>query len=855
MKKLQLFNVAPRIREEIGFLETLSRNMWWSWNHGAVGLFHRISPELWRKSGHNPLVFLSRLSQEQMDNLARDDGFVNRLDEVREAFENEVVHARSGEEFFPPARCIAYLSLEYGIHESVRLYSGGLGILAGGHLKAASELNLPLVAVGLLYRHAYFKQFLDGEGGQQERYPENELFRMPVSEVNDQNNRQLMVRVPMPEGDLKAVVWRIQVGRIPLYLLDTDVPENPPELRAVTNGLYWGDRQIRLRQELLLGIGGFNALLALGHEPVVCHMNEGHAAFLSIARIAHLCRDRGLDRDVALEVVRRSNVFTTHTPVPAGNEMFNAKLLESHFVSLQSELGIDPKTVLGWGRTEGNPPDSEYSMTILGLRMSEFCNGVSALHGRVARRMWKHLWPELPEDEVPIRHITNGSHLTTWLSPDNATLFDRYLGIEWRDNPESDEVRAAIDEIPDEELWKVHERTRTTLVRTARELLESQYAARNVARNESMQLRSVLDYDVLTIGFARRFATYKRATLLLRDKERLEAMLCDEQRPVQMIFAGKAHPADEPGKEMIRQLFQFAKHANVRHRIVFLENYNMFVARLLVRGVDVWLNTPRRPLEASGTSGIKAAVNGGLNVSILDGWWCEGYSPECGWAIGQGEEYDDPEYQDMVESGALYNLLESEVAPRFYNRSDGDVPREWTTMMKGAMKMALGYFTSHRMVSEYDSMFYQPAWKEYDRLTASGAAEAIELVKQRDRLQSMWPHVSIGTPLVDVESSYRHVGDQLGVTAEVHLGELRPEEVTVQLYYGLASSSDQIIDSHTRDMKVEKDLDGGRYLYGGELLCSQAGRLGLTARVLPSGKAWRAAMPGYVTWANNDGRS
>lgn len=853
MRKLQLFNVAPQVPEEIAFLETLSRNMWWSWDDGAVGLFRRISPELWRKSGYNPIVFLSRLTREQMENLVADDGFRNRLEEVREAFENEVARTRSGGVFQRPSRCIGYFSLEYGIHESVRLYSGGLGILAGDHLKAASDLNLPLVGVGLLYRHAYFKQFLDGEGGQQEMYPANELYRMPISEIAGQDNRQLLVRVPMPEGELTALVWRIDVGRVPLYLLDTDIPENPPELRTVAGALYGSDREIRLRQELLLGIGGFKALVAMGHEPVVCHLNEGHAAFMSLARIAHLCRDKGHDLDTALEVVRRSNVFTTHTPVLAGNETFDAALVQRHFVPLQQEIGIGADTVLGWGRPEGGNPDSEYSMMILGLRMAEYVNGVSELHGSVARKMWMHLWPEQPEDEVPIHHITNGSHLMTWLSPDNTTLFDRYLGPEWRDNPESEAIHAAVEEIPDEELWREHQRGRTRLVRTARKLVESQYTARNAAYEERSQVRSVLDYDVLTVGFARRFATYKRAGLLLRDKERLEALLCDEERPVQLIFSGKAHPADEPGKDLIRQIFQFASQANVRKRVVFLENYDMTVARVLVQGADVWLNTPRRPQEASGTSGIKAAMNGVLNVSILDGWWCEGYGPDRGWAIGAGEEYDDPEYQDMVESQALYNLLESEVVPRFYNRSEGDVPRDWVTMMKASIKMALGYFTSHRMVSEYNSRFYQEAWNAYDRLTANGGAEAQSLVNQRDRLQSLWQNVSIGIPVAETDITRRHLGDHFEVTTEVSLGDLQPEEVAVQLYFGPVGHGTSVTKSHIGEMKVEKDLGGGRYLYGTEFVCSQTGRIGFTTRVVPSGTVWKTAFPGYLTWADDAG--
>lgn len=853
MKKIQLYNVAPYVPEEVAFLETLSRNLWWSWNRNAVELFRRISPQLWRISGYNPFVFLSRLTQEQMEALAADEGFQSHLVEVRETFEAEVLHTRSGELFQPPSRCIAYFSLEYGIHESVRLYSGGLGILAGDHLKAASDLNLPLVAVGLLYRRAYFKQFLASDGRQQESYPENELQHMPISAVCvcDRDNHQLMVELPMPEGELKALVWRMDVGRVPLFLLDVDIPENPPDFRAITGHLYTSDRKIRLRQELLLGIGGLRALHAMGHDPVVCHMNEGHAAFMSLARIAHLCRDKGLDMDTAMEVVRRTNVFTTHTPIPAGNEAFEADLLKSHIEPLQKELDIDAEQILRWGRAwNGDSDRGEYSMTILGLRMAEHSNGVSELHSRVARRMWRHLWPDLPEDEVPIQYITNGSHLTTWLSTENILLFDRYLGPDWRDEPESEKIQKAVEAIPDEELWRGHDQSRMRLIRTARELMEAQYRARNATQSEIMRTRSVLDHDTLTIGFARRFATYKRAGLLLRDRERLEALLSDETRPVQILFSGKAHPADEEGKKLIKEIFAFSTQANMSRRVIFLENYNIFIARLLVQGVDVWLNSPRRPQEASGTSGMKAAMNGGLNVSILDGWWCEGYSPECGWAIGNGEEHDDYEYQDMVESQALYNLLEYEVVPRFYSRVGGDIPREWTAMMKASIKMALGYFTSHRMVDEYNVRFYKRAWKAYDRLTADDSAEAQKLVKQRHRLQSLWAHVSISVPVAERDTSRLHFGDRFRVTTEVHLGELRPEEVVVELYYGPVDADTRITESHASEMKVEKDLGDGRYLYGNELACSQTGRFGFTSRVLPLGNEWRSAMPGFITWAD-----
>ncbi|MBT3377601.1 MAG: alpha-glucan family phosphorylase [Lentisphaerae bacterium] len=850
MNRIELFSVAPHVPERLHFLETLSRNLWWCWHSPAIELFRRISPRLWKEAQFNPIRFLNLIPQDRLEELLEDAGFLQQFEQVEASFNAEIGSDVQDRHTPAPTHSVAYFSLEYGFHESVRLYSGGLGVLAGDHLKAASDIGLPLVAVGLLYRQGYFQQYLSPEGWQQEHYPENPVQDLPIKKAHDRDGQDIVVHVPLADGELKAVVWRLDVGRVPVYLLDTNLPENAPEFRAVTAQLYGGNRETRLRQELLLGVGGYRALVALGYHPHVCHINEGHAAFLNIARLGHLVKTKGCDLDGALEIVSRTNVFTTHTPVPAGNETFEPELLRPHLDALSREVAIPTDLMLSWGQPPAGHKTRELSMTVFGLRMARNSNGVSELHGHVARKMWQHLWPDTPQDEIPIRHITNGIHAPSWLSPELDGLLEHYIGPEWSLDPADPKVLRRVDQIPDEELWRAHESSRSRLVRTARELSEEQYGQRNASRAEIARAKSVLDHDALTVGFARRFATYKRSALLLRDPERFEALLKNDDRPVQFIFAGKAHPADDAGKDLIRQLVQFAVSRNLRHRFVFLEDYDIAIARSMVQGVDVWLNTPRRPQEASGTSGMKAAVNGGLNVSVLDGWWCEGYRPENGWAIGRGEEYDSTEYQDTVESKALFNVLENEVIPCYYDRPFGDLPNLWIKMMKASIRMVLEQFTSHRMVCDYRETFYERAFAAYESLTADNANRARGLVRQSKRLRAQWRHVRAGFPTTDRNVAMVRVGDTFTVESEVHLGELRPEEVDVQVYYGPVDPQNEILESHVADMEIVEDRGSGVYLYRQTITCTTTGRFGFTARVIADGEDWSGVMPGFITWAD-----
>lgn len=847
MKNIQLFNVSPALPEKLAFLETLARNMWWCWNVDATDLFRHINPKIWKQSKSNPLKFLGLVPQKRLETLAGDDGFLSRLAKVEKRFVNsaQIQKDKVGKQR------IAYFSLEFGIHESVKIYSGGLGVLAGDHLKAASDMQLPLVSVGLLYRRGYFQQYLDGDGVQQERYPENDIHHLPLKKALDKNGNQVRVSIPFPEGEMKAVAWQMDVGRIPLILLDTNVTENSHEFRGVTEQLYGGDKKNRLRQELVLGVGGFRALLALGYDPSVCHMNEGHAAFLNLAKIEYLTKQKGVDVKTAMEIVPRTNVFTTHTPVPAGNEVFSTDLLMPYLEALQQQTGLSASQIIKWGQAFDDHAGNHSSMTVLGLRMAKFSNGVSRLHGEVARRMWSHLWPDTAENEVPINHVTNGVHAPSWLSAESVELFDRYIGPDWREHPGASGTLERISNIPKEELWRAHEMCRSRLIRSVRTLAEDQYRARNATRADIAKTKSILDHDVLTIGFARRFATYKRGNMLLSDPQRLEAMLTDDERPIQILFAGKAHPADEYGKEFIRQIVHFARKANVQRRIVFLENYDISIARRLVQGVDVWLNTPRRPQEASGTSGMKAALNGCLNLSILDGWWCEGYDSDCGWAIGNGEEYEDTAYQDSVEVQALYNLLENSVIPTFYDRDEETIPFRWIEMMYNSIRMSLGFFTSHRMVSEYSNQYYSPALAAYDDLLGNKAVEAKTLVEQRERLESMWEKVSINLPVADGDVSELHVGDKFNVSTNVQLGDLQPDEVDVEVYYGTVNTENDITDPSVDVMATAEQANkNGQYVYKHEINCKKTGRYGFITRVTPRGKEWAHTMPGFITWAN-----
>ena len=851
MKKIKIYKVYPAIPEPLQFLDYLARNMWWCWNHEAIELFQRIQPTLWEKVGKNPVAFLSRVSQRRLDELSRDESFSGHLERVRAKFERmfSLVPRIKGLDL-GPKETIAYFSMEFGLHESLPFFAGGLGVLAGDHLKASSSLGLPLTGIGLLFREGYFRQYLDHNGWQQETYPANDVFDLPVQKVKDASGFDLKIEIPGPDGIIRACAWQLKIGRIKLFLLDTNLPENDSCIKNITSRLYASHGATRVAQEILLGIGGIKLLKELNIFPVVCHLNEGHCAFAGLERVAAIMDRFSLDFNTAMQICKRSCIFTTHTPVAAGHDEFAKDLILPYIVPYAAKFGVQEQKMLAWGEPPGVKDTGKFSMFIFGTHFSGYINGVSRLHGLVARQMWQSLWPGRHVEEIPISHVTNGIHICSYLSRHKNSLFERYLSSDWSNRLENRSLISRIDNIEDEDLWHVHELDRSRLVRKCRQLLLAQYERRNASRNTLDEIAGVLGPNVLTICFARRFATYKRAGLLLKDTQRLSRLINDEKQPVQLIFAGKAHPNDNEGKEIIKRIVEFARHPDVRHRVVFIEDYDINIARYMVQGCDVWLNTPRRPNEACGTSGMKAAANGGLNLSILDGWWCEGFREDRGWHIGDTRTYEDHDYQDEVESQALFNLLENEVIPRYYDRKRGNPPVKWIKMMKESMKMAISDFSSERMVREYSTRFYIPAAGNFNILIRDSASKARELARTRLRLAQLWKHIRLSEPKLAIDADFM-VGDTFRITIEVFLGELSPDDVEVQIYHGRVRNSDLLEGSRAETMWLQETVSEGTHIYACTITCSDSGRFGYTARVIPGGDQVLSNTPGLITWAGN----
>ena len=847
---IRTFQVFPDVPDPLQPLLQMAHNLWWVWQPDAVELFRRLDRKLWDEVHHNPVKLLGIIDQSKLAAAAEDEGYLAHMHRVYTEFQEHLNHKGWFNEHNPDKAkmLVAYFSAEFGLHESLPIYSGGLGILAGDHLKSASELGIPLVGVGLLYRNGYFQQYLSADGWQQEAYPELDFYNLAVEPLRYTDGSPVHVRVDLPDNAVFCKVWKASVGRIPLYLLDTNLQENAPADRDITARLYGSGSELRIKQELVLGIGGVRALSALNIQPTVFHMNEGHSAFLALERIRNLLEGSALTFDEARQFVMGTNVFTTHTPVPAGIDMFPPEMMLKYFRNYYPALKLDEEGFLALGREDVADRKQGFSMALLAIRLADHINGVSELHGKVSRRMWHNVWPQVPAAEVPIRHVTNGIHVRTWLSPDVAYTLDRYLPEEWKTDPGDSSVWENVMQIPEEELWRAHERGRARLVGWARHTLRDQLIKRGAAWDELTLAETVLDPEALTIGFARRFATYKRGTLLLRDMDRLRRLLDDAKHPIQFVFAGKAHPADHEGKELIKAIINFARDPAVRRKVVFIENYDMSVARNLVQGVDVWLNTPRRPYEASGTSGMKAACNGVLNCSILDGWWVEGYAADLGWAIGRGEDYTDPNYQDQVESQALYDLLEKQIVPLFYKRDVDNVPREWIMRMKNCMRKLTPVFNTNRQVADYTRLLYLPAFTRGETLSENGMTRAVALAHTKDSLRGRWRNIRI----VGVHTSgngHFKVGDTMQVEALVDLPGLDPKDLQVQLYAGPISAKGEIEQPQALPMNYVKPMAQDRHLYVGRLDCRTSGRQGFAIRIVPGGNDFATPFePGLITW-------
>ncbi|MCB9643588.1 MAG: alpha-glucan family phosphorylase [Myxococcales bacterium] len=844
IKRVSVIAVLP---ERLKCLRGLAYNFWWSWQPDAASLFSQMEPALWEKLNHNPVKLLRVLSQRRLEELAADQDFCSRMDDVIERFDRYMKErAASPREPFSHERPIAYFSAEFGLHESLQVYSGGLGILAGDHCKAASDLKLPLVGMGLLYKSGYFVQTLTSEGVQEANYPELQFDELALVEARDAEGRVLHVSVNVAGRDVEARVWSAKVGHVSLFLLDTDIPENDAWARQITSKLYGGGIETRIAQEMILGIGGVRALAALGIKPSVFHINEGHAAFLSLERIRQLSQEEGLLLEEALPVVSANQVFTTHTPVPEGHDHFDVQLFGRYVGPFVETMGIDFEEIWSLGTVRAGDYEQNFYMTILALRTSRFANAVSALHGEVSRAMWQSLWPQVPEDEIPIQHVTNGVHTSTWLSSSFLGLYKQYLGEDWEARQTEASLWEKVDEIPDQVLWEAHQASKETLLSFVRSRVETQRRRLEEPPHALEAARHLLRPDVLTVGFARRFAPYKRATLLFHDLERLEKIVCHPERPIQFIFAGKSHPHNQAGKDILQEVYQVSRMPAFEGKIVFVEDYDTNVGRHLVQGVDVWLNTPIRPQEASGTSGQKVAFNGGLNASILDGWWVEAYNGENGWAIGRGVDLGDRENQDYLDAMALYDCLEYQIASLYYE--EGEKKSAWLRTMRASMKTICPFFHTHRMVTSYCEEMYRPAAEAGALLASQDFEKARTLSKWKERLHEAWGGVQVESwdiPTTEVIE----VGQPQKAEAIVSLGMLQPEDVAVEFYIGRYDGVGALHTHRIVKMELAESLGGGRSRYVGMVSPDESGEFGFSVRVVPS-HPWmghRHAM-GWVCW-------
>lgn len=827
--------VKPDLPEELQTLMNIGRNLWFTWNPAANRLFQELDPELWERCKHNPILLLANLSPERKAEIIQDALLMERVLETEKAFEDYIsnVGIYSFNIDKPIDYRIAYFSMEYGMSECIPIYSGGLGVLSGDHLKSASNLRLPLMGMGLLYQKGYFQQYLNVDGWQQERYPDNDFYNMPVSPVLDETGSQASFDLDLDSRQVRVLIWKMQVGRIPLYLLDTNHPANSSASRKITAELYGGDIEMRMQQEIVLGIGGARAFHMLGLWPYVYHLNEGHAAFAALERIRQSMTTYKTSFDVALEAVAGSTVFTTHTPVPAGIDLFPPDLVERYFRKYMESLGMSVKDLLDLGQQNPEDRNSPLSMAVLALRMSRGVNAVSRLHSTVSRKMWRGLWKEVDEQDVPIGYVTNGVHIPSYLSKEMADLFGRYLGEGWIEEPDNEKIWSGIHGIPHEELWNIHETRRDRLVAFCRRKVYRQMLNLSGTSLAVRRAREVLNPEALTIGFARRFAPYKRAGLLFSDPDRLLRMISDKRKPVQFIFAGKAHPQDMLGKEIIKKVVHQSRLEGFRKKLVFLEDYDINIARYLVQGVDVWLNTPIRPMEACGTSGMKAAANGALNMSILDGWWPEAYDGTNGWAIGAGKEYEDPEYRDQVEANEIYELLEHEVVPLFFDRGPDGHPHGWIEMMKNSMATVCGRFNSHRMVEEYLRDYYVPAGWAHQILGENRMARARELRDWKQRIRTLWKGVQVLD--INLPNGDRvALGDDLEVFATVRLGDVGTQEVVVDLCHGqVEDGSEFMLNRGITTMTSSEKASDGTWVFRGTVPCRETGIYGYTVRILP----------------------
>lgn len=823
IRPLKEFLVQPAVPSELGRLPELGLNLLWSWHHALRAAFRRLDPVAWKASNRNPITFLGQMPQETLERAARDPRYIALYKRACEAYDN---YMRMPTPAADPM-LVAYFSMEYGLLDCMPIYSGGLGVLSGDHLKASSDLSVPLVGIGLLYQRGYLRQSFDADGWQQERTPVNDFYSLPITQVKKEDGTDLVVDVLMGNATVYLKVWRIDVGRVKLYLLDSNIPQNAdPEHRDITGQLYAGGVHKRISQEIALGIGGLRALEALGLKPTVYHMNEGHSAFLAIERIRVLMSQEKLGFEEALEASRTDNVFTTHTPVPAGIDLFDGALMAEYFGEYCRRSDMRFEDLIALGRQNGANAQEPFSMAVCAIRTSAGCNAVSRLHRDVSQKMWEYLWPDLPESEVPITYVTNGVHLPSWINGDLATLYDQYLEPDWREAHGNPNLWDQIDDIPDTELWEAHRRRKRRLVAFVRERGVECAKARHAPASEIRALEDILDPEALTIGFARRFATYKRATLIFRDLERLRKILTNARKPVQILIAGKAHPADVPGKTLIREIIQHSARPELEHKVFFVEDYGMQVARELVGAVDIWLNTPRRGEEACGTSGMKAGLNGVLNLSILDGWFDEADEESGGWAIGGRDEYSSE--RDDSHAAAIYSLLENEIVPLFYEGREQGMPVEWVKRVKQSLKNISADFDCQRMVAQYRDQLYIPAHAAFASLRAGRFEAARERVRWNRRVHDAWPRVTFGACSLGADGI--PTGSAVPLHAEIDLAGLEPRDVRVEALVGRVGPDGEL-DNPQIVQLAPQTQQGSIWKFSENYRPVTTGRLGFAVRV------------------------
>ena len=828
--------VNPQLPKRIGRITEIANNLWWSWNTEFLRLFKRIDIDLWERCNKNPVKFLKSVDQDKLEEVSRDIAFVKEYDKIVDDFDGYMSSKNTWfNQKYPENRndLIAYFSAEYGLDQTIGIYSGGLGILSGDHLKSASDLGIPLVAVGLLYKNGYFNQIIDRYGMQQPEYRDLDLYDLPINPVKDLDGNDLMLYIKFPKRRIYLKVWEINVGRIKLYLMDSDIDVNNSEDRNTTARLYGGDQEMRIRQEIILGMGGVSLLRRLGLTPTVYHMNEGHSAFLNLELIKNTIKEKQVSFEVAKDIATSKTVFTTHTPVPAGNDIFPIGLVEKYFKDFWPRLGLTREQFLKLGMKPGEGLEQGFNMGIFALKIAGKKNGVSKLHGKVSRELFADVWPHIAPSESPITYVTNGIHTCSWLAPKLKELYNKYLIPYWQDNIHEDYVWEKIKTIPDDKLWKVHTDNKIKLLALVKENVTRRLRREGINYDEIVEITSKLNPEALTIGFARRFATYKRATLIFKDIERITQILNDPNRPIQLIFAGKAHPADREGAELIKYIHEISLKPQFKGKIFILENYNIEISRYMVSGVDVWLNNPRRPMEASGTSGQKASVNGVVNFSVLDGWWAEGYNQKNGWSIGTNKEYPSYEEQDKADSESIYYTLENKIIPIYYDKDRNGISKTWIELMKNSVMSTGGKYSTARMLVDYTNKLYMPLCnltkKYYNDLN-----RVTEFNSWKESLYSNWKDIRIEQVENNADNITVDAGAEIEVRCAVTLPNIAPEDIRTEVYYGKFLEDGTVQDVKIIPMKTERvEPENKKYYYVAKIDLTSGGNYGYSFRVMP----------------------